>query len=91
MKQYKTGRVLATLLLGAIFGLYKHYTQMRWVMRGKDAFLADQATRSTSLRPTTRTTTMLIAGIILVALGVGLYELIAAGITRMLPPSTIEE
>jgi hypothetical protein len=35
--------------------------------------------------------TMLIAGIILVAVAVGLYELIAAAITRALPPSTVEE
>jgi hypothetical protein len=34
---------------------------------------------------------MLIAGIILVALAVGLYELVAAGITKVVPPSTVEE
>ena len=73
------------------FGLYKHYTQMRWVMRGKDAFLADQATTFDKFAAYHATTTMLIAGIILVALAVGLYELIAAGITRIVPPSTIEE
>jgi hypothetical protein len=91
MKQYKTGRVLATLLLGVILGLYKHYTQMRWVMRGKDAFLTDQGTTFDKFASYHATTTMLIAGIILAALAVGLYELIAAGITRMLPPSTVEE
>jgi hypothetical protein len=42
MKQYKTGRVLATIFLGMIFGIYKHFDQMRWLQRGRDAFLVDQ-------------------------------------------------
>ena len=35
--------------------------------------------------------TMLIAGIILAAIAFGLYELIAAGFTRLIPPSEMEE
>jgi hypothetical protein len=34
---------------------------------------------------------MLIAGVIIAAIAVGLYEVIAAGFTRLLPPSTVEE
>jgi hypothetical protein len=34
---------------------------------------------------------MLIAGIILAAMAVGLYELVAAGIAHVLPPSAAEE
>jgi hypothetical protein len=34
---------------------------------------------------------MLVAGIIIAAVAVGLYELIAAGFTKMAGPSTAEE
>jgi hypothetical protein len=91
MKQTKTGRVLATLFLGIMFGIYRHFAQMRWVGRGRDAFIAEQNHYFDRIAQYHSATTMLIAGIILVAVGVGLYELIAASITKVLPPSTVEE
>jgi hypothetical protein len=91
MKQYKTGRVLATLFLGMIFGIYRHFDQMKWLGRGRDAYLVEHSHRFDKILQYHSAATMLIAGIILVAVAVGLYELIAAAITRALPPSTVEE
>jgi hypothetical protein len=91
MKQYKTGRVLATLFLGVMFGMYKHFDQMRWLGRGRDAFLADQNRLFDKFSQHHGSAGMLVAGVILAAIAIGLYELIAAGITHALPPSTVEE
>jgi hypothetical protein len=91
MKQYKTGRVLATLFLGVMFGIYKHFDQMRWLGRGRDAFLAHQRQLFDKFSQYHSSTGTLIAGVILAAVAIGLYELIAAGITHVLPPSTVEE
>ena len=91
MKSSGTGRVLAVLFLGIMRGLYSHFTEMRWLGRGREAFLADQGARFDKLAAYHPTGTMLIAGIILVALAAGLYELVAAGITKVVPPSTVEE
>ncbi len=91
MKTSGIGRVLATLLIGALFGAYRHYGQMRWLGRGRDAFLAQQGQTYDRFAAYHSSATMLIAGIIVVAIAVGLYELIAAGFTRLVPPSEMEE
>jgi hypothetical protein len=91
MKSSGTGRVLAILFLGIMRGLYSHFSQMRWLGRGREAFLADQGSRFDKFAAYHPTGTMLIAGIILVAVAAGLYELVAAGITKVVPPSTVEE
>jgi hypothetical protein len=91
MKQYKTGRVLATIFLGMIFGIYKHFDQMRWLQRGRDAFLVDQNRLYDRIIQHHGSWSMLAAGLILAALAVGLYEALAAGFTYVLPPSTMEE
>jgi hypothetical protein len=86
-----TGRVLAVLFLGVLRGVYTHFDQMRWLGRGRDAFLADQGHKFDRIASYHSAPAMLVAGIILVAVAVGLYELIAAGITSILPASTVEE
>ena len=91
MKQYKTGRVLAVVFLGLMFGLYRHFDQMKWLGRGRDAFLTEQSHRFDKFVQYHSTATMLVACVILAAIVFGLYELIAAGITKALPPSTVEE
>ena len=91
MKQYKTGRVLSALFLGIMFGMYRHFDQMRWLGRGREAYLADQSLRFDKFTQYHTVATMLMAGIIVSAIVLGLYELIAAGITKVLPPSTVEE
>ena len=91
MKSSETGRVLATLFLGGMFGIYRHYQQMRQLGQGRAAFLADQSHYFDRIAQTHGLGSMLIAGVILAAVAVGLYELIAAGFSKIAGPSTVEE
>ena len=91
MKSSRTARVLATLFLGVIFGAYIHFDQMRWLGRGRDAFIAAKNYRFDRIAMYHSAGTMFIAGVILAAIAAGLYELIAAGIMTVLPPGTVEE
>ena len=91
MKSSGTGRVLATLFLGVMFGIYRHYLQMRQLGQGRAAFLADESHYFDRITQTHSLGVMLIAGVILAAIAVGLYEVIAAGFTKMVGPRTAEE
>jgi hypothetical protein len=92
MKRYRTGRVLAVLFLGVLFGVYKHFMQVRWATLGREAFLADQSRQfDKGMMPPHGELVTMVAGVILAAVAVGLYELLAAGITMVLPVSTVEE
>jgi hypothetical protein len=91
MKSSGTGRVLATVFLGALFGIYRHYQQMRQLGQGRAAFLADESHYFDRITQTHGLFFMLIAGVILAVIAVGLYEVIAAGFTKMVGPSTVEE
>jgi cell shape-determining protein MreD len=91
MKRTGTARVLAAIFIGAVFGLYRHYQQVRALGLGREGYLAEQShyfDRITKLHSAGLT---LVAGVILASVAVGLYELIAAGITRVLPQNTVEE
>ena len=90
MKSSVTGRVLAVVFLGVLRGLYTHFDQMKWVSRGRDVFLADQGHRFDRIAAYHSAPTMLVAGVILVAVAAALYEVIAAGITSILPPRRVE-
>ena len=83
--------MLATLLIGGIFGAYRHYVQMRALGLGRAGYLDTQARWFDKVSGYHATGTMLIAGVIVAAVAVGLYELVAAGFTRLIPPSEIEE
>jgi hypothetical protein len=91
MKSSGTGRVLATLFLGVMFGIYRHYLQMRQLGQGRVAFLADESHYFDRITQTHSLGVMLVAGVILAAIAVGLYEVIAAGFTKMVGPSTAAE
>ena len=91
MKRSGAGRVLATLFLGIIFGVYRHYQQMRMLAQGRDGYLAEQSQYFDRIVKLHSASFTLIAGIILAVVAVGLYEMIAGGIARLLPPSTVEE
>ena len=91
MKTSGTGRALAVLFIGVIGGLYLHFRQSRWVADGRDAFLATQGRRFDFIAAHNSSVTMLIVGTVLAVAGYGLYELIAAGFTRLIPPSQVEE
>jgi hypothetical protein len=91
MKTSGTGRVLATLFLGGMFGIYRHYQQMRQLGQGRAAFLADESHYFDRITQVHSLFFMLIAGVIVAVIAVGLYELIAAGFSMMAGPSTAEE
>jgi hypothetical protein len=90
MKRYGMGRVLAVLFLGLVRGAYIHFDEMRWLKRGRDAFLGYQGHRFDSFAANPSAATMLMVGIIMAAVVFGAYELVAAGITRLLPLDTTE-
>lgn len=91
MKRTKAARVLAVLFLGVLRGVYTHFDQMRWLGRGRDAFLADQGHKFDRIAAYHSSAAMLVAGVILVAVAVGVYELIVAGIASVLPPNTADQ
>jgi len=92
MKRYVAGRILAAGFIGILLGLYVHFDQMRWSQRGRDAFLTYQDHRfdKTIMHPPAQFFAIG-ASVVLAGIAIGLYELIAAGITHILPPSTAEE
>jgi len=90
-KRYGSGRVLSATFLGIMFGLYRHVDQANYLQLGRDAYLAVQSRRFEKMTEYHSLSTMLIACVLIAAAVFGLYELIAAGITRVLPPSTVEE
>ena len=91
MKSSGTGRVLATVFLGGMFAIYRHYLQMRQLGQGRAAFLADESHYFDRITQTHSLGVMLVAGVILAAIGIGLYEVIAAAFTKMVGPSTAAE
>jgi len=91
MARTGAGRVLATLFLGVMFGIYRHFTQMRMLQGGRDAYLAVQNQHFDRVAQIHSAPAMLVAGIILAAVTFGMYELIAVGITKILPPATVVE
>jgi hypothetical protein len=91
MKQSKTGRVLAALALGMAFGLFRHYQQMRALGLGRDGFLTEQGHYFDRIAQLHSTALTMVAGMILGAVGAGLYELMAAAFTKAIPPSEVEE
>ncbi len=91
MKRTGTGKVLATLFLGVMFGIYRYVDQLMWLQRGRDAFMAVQSRRFERTMEYHSALGTMIAGMLLAAVAVGLYEFIAAGFTRILPPRTAEE
>lgn len=91
MKTSGTGRVLGTIFLGLMFGIFRHYQQMRQLGEGRVAFLADESLYFDKITKTHGLFFMLIAGVIVAVIAVGLYEVIAAGFSKLAGPSMAEE
>jgi hypothetical protein len=91
MKSSGTGRALAAVFLGVMFGIYRHFLQMRQLAEGRTSFLASESHYFDRITQTHSLGLMLIAGVILAAIAIVLYEVIAAGFTKMIPPSQVEE
>lgn len=91
MKPKKTARVLAALCLGVLYGLFKHFQNMRWLAHGRSAFLSDQAHRFDTTAQYHSTPSSVIAYLIVAAVVFGLYELASAGFSNLLPSSSVQE
>jgi len=91
MRESKMPRVLAAALIGLLFGAYKHFIQMKWLAAGRNAYLADQSHYFDRITQTHSTGLTLIAGLILAAVAVGLYEGIAFGFSKVIRPVEVEE
>ena len=82
--------MLAAVLAGIVFGIYRHYTQIVMLQKGREVYLAAQSRHFDSVANDHSTFSMIIAGLILSAIAFGVYELIAAGFSRLIPPVEIE-
>ena len=91
MRQSKMPRVLAAIFLGMLFGAYRHFLQLKWLSLGRDGFLADQGRTFDQITKNHSAAVTLVAGVILAAVAVGLYEGIALGFARAMPPVEVEE
>jgi len=81
----------ATVFLGLLFGIYRHYQQLRQLGQGRAGYLAEQNQYFDRIEKLHSIGFMLIAGVILAVAAVGLYELVAAGFTKILPTVSVEE
>jgi hypothetical protein len=91
MRRTGSSRVLATLFLGVMVGVYLHVREGRWLQSGRDAYMAMQSEHFQVITAYHSMLTTLIAGLLLAGVSVGIYELLASGITHILPVSTVEE
>jgi hypothetical protein len=91
MRRTRSGRVLATVFLGVMGGVYLHVREGRWLEAGRDAYMAMQSEHYQRITAYHSLPSMMAAGLVLAGVSVGLYEMIAAGITHVLPASTVEE
>ena len=89
MKTSGTGRFLAALFIGVIGGIFLHFRQMRWLSEGREAFLAAQGRRFDFIAAHNSTGLLVIVGLILAVMAYGLYELLAAGFSRVIPPNEV--
>ena len=91
MRRTKSGRVLATIFIGVMGGVYLHVREARWLYAGRDAYMAMQSEHYQRITAYHSLPSMIVAGLVLAGVSVGLYELVGAGITHLLPASTVEE
>ena len=91
MRQSKSSRVLAAIFLGMLFGAYRHFQQMQWLGKGRDAFLIDRSHYFDQITKTHSATITLIAGVILAAVAVAIYEGIVLAFGKVIPAVDVEE
>jgi len=91
MRENKMARVLATIFLGMLFGVYLHFRELRWLSHGRDAFLSDQGHRFDLIMKTHSAVTTLAAGVILAVVAAVVYETISRGFAKFIPAVDVEE
>jgi hypothetical protein len=87
--------VLTVLLLGAIGGVFNHYSHLRWVARGRDEFLAYEMKYQNRrfdrymMHPhgVIYDVILTVGGLLTICVA---YELLVAGFTAILPPNRVE-
>jgi hypothetical protein len=81
-------KVLTAVLFGLLFGMYVHHGYLKWNARGQAAFLSYQNHRFVHVMAHPGPEfPLLLSCIILALLGAGLYELIVAGIFKLISPA----
>ena len=94
-RRYRRARVLTIFLLGIPIGAFVHRTDVRWVERGRDAFLTYQMQYQSRrfdrfvMHPH-GLVFQIINAIAALAIIFGIYELLVAGFTAILPARTPE-
>ncbi|HEY1424699.1 MAG TPA: hypothetical protein VGF20_14695 [Candidatus Acidoferrum sp.] len=92
MNPRPVGRILATLLLGTVFGLYIHADNKKWSQLGRQAYIDHQLEDFDSNKATPQSKPVLMLGAMIVAaILFGAYELIAlafAAIFKSLFPAS---
>lgn len=85
MKPNLMSKVVASLLLGGLFGWYVHHDYVSWSLRGRDAFVAYQLRRFDLYMASPRPFAFNLIGMALLALVVCVvYESLVAGISAIL-------
>jgi hypothetical protein len=90
MKRTGAARAIAVIFLGVILGTYIHFSQMRTLARGREQYLAERAQHFDRIAVNHGALPMVIAGVILVAIAIVIYEAVVAGIASILPLDTTE-
>jgi len=85
MKRPLSSQMVAVIFLGFVFWRYLQNTYLWWGRHGREAFMAHEMQRYDRYMATPHTSmATLLAAIILVALFVAVYELIVAGVSKLL-------
>jgi len=92
MKRDFVGRIGAWILLGLLFGAYVNRDYVKWHQRGLDAFLASERARfEQSMAHPAPAAVTFVAGMLVVAVFIGVYELTALAITYLVKAVAPEE
>jgi len=84
MKPRSTGRLFAAVLMGLLYGLYIHRDIDTWSHRGREAFLAYQGHRfDRDMLVPRHSIAGVVGAVIFVCLFILIYELIAAGVAKL--------
>ena len=82
-------RFISAVLCGIMFGRYIQHTYVDWSHRGREAFLANQASRFDKwMNPPHSAWATVIGGTVVVLCVVAFYELISFGISKIFKPES---
>ena len=86
MLQLRITKLVAVFLIGMTLGLYVYRDEVRWAERGRDAFLVFQTQRfSRTVMHPHHLLSVIFTGVLATAAFIGLYELLSAGLGKVIP------